>query len=596
MSPAASFDMRFGDCAADGPPLRHALLQHGHAVLRGFVTPAQLQFLSEVANAAAPQMAGDGSRIVPQELFDRLSPDRSVLVSWPAPMGYRLLEFLLGPGYRLSDSALVMAGPSDSAAGKSWAAAGLQAWLPLQVPEGGAPGSMQPGDVLLLQEPRMPMSAVAAATSVPGASLALTFAGRPAALAPGRSRDSGGAAAFQLHLARLQELVGLGIMLARVRGMDAAAATGRLQTVLGEILQQALPSQLLPQLREALGAAGLVPDGNPPWPMPERDGPIVPAPALSPAHGASFGLCMVARDQAGDLPQALAGIAGQWRAFDRIVLVDDASHDDTHDLLTAFARGRPGAEVLRNATPLGPSASLREAQERLATDYLAWAAADGWMMPGMLHALAAAAVRCPRAGLLLGETGILSGDGRRPARAASLAGAANHLADLPERLNPWELPVLFACRGLRFGAAWIVRTEALDRVGGFQAEDVSPADPSALLHVLLRFGAALVPQRLAVMPADPEGRRGRSCGGIQRSAAQTDAMLDRLLTSEAMDIRQRLAATPGLVHEICCDADPFASRLVHRPHHWDLLVRSLWWGERHGGMRGGSVPGSGAEP
>jgi glycosyltransferase involved in cell wall biosynthesis len=90
------------------------------------------------------------------------------------------------------------------------------------------------------------------------------------------------------------------------------------------------------------------------------------------------------------LPAALASIAGQTRPPDVVVLVDDASPDNTAGVLEAFAReqaGRLDVRVERNPRNLGQCATLNRAVELAGTDAVMVCNDDDVLVP---HAVATA--------------------------------------------------------------------------------------------------------------------------------------------------------------------------------------------------------------
>ncbi|MEQ8345368.1 MAG: glycosyltransferase [Sneathiellaceae bacterium] len=570
--------------------VRLALARHGLAVLRGYIPAERIRRFAEIAGTIRAAGSPNGRRLSADALA-QAAPGAVPLEILPAPEAYKLLHHLLGPGYALASACLVQAGaagPAPATGPADPAAVQLDLWLPLDPPPPGTEG-MMPGDLLLLLRGRAPLAAADLAERVAGASLALAFS------APGRGLQAAAAPAsaaprpFDILVANLDELVSLGRE-AGMAGRTDGAAT-RLLAVMARMMEQASPEQVLPPLRRTLQDAGLVAAGAPPWAMPE-DGPaaIPPAAALAVHRRPTFGLCMAVRNHASMLDRSLGGIAGQLRPFDRIVLVNDASDDATPDRLKAFAAGRADTLVLHNAERMGPVASIRRAVAEAGTDYLAWAAADDLLLPGMLLRLAAAARRWPQAGLLLGETGVVPYRDGRFGETGPLIHGTNHLGSLPDSLSPVQLAEIFACRRLWFGTAWILRRDALEALGGFDPEQGSLADYFALLQVLVRHGAGLVPERLAVMTSTQDTysqQVGRTDAAI---TAQRDAVIGRLKSEACGDVYPRVAAMPGFILDMQSDTELFTGYFARRPEHWDLMLRAVWWGLRHGELafgRGG---------
>ncbi len=536
---------------AQAAGVQQALDLHGAAVLRACATPAHLARVAARA-AALPDEAG--AEAIGLALIDAL----------PAPAAFQLLQHLLGEDYVLAEGRLVpRAGPP---AGAGAAEGGIVAWLPLDG------GDLSPGDLLLCRR------GGAGGTLPPGPAIVLRFTPRPP-VPPAVAADLARSVALSLDAYR-----SLAAGSGSPGAMPAPAAASDVLLAFARLMRDYRPVDVLPGLRGSLEEAGLLPPGAARWAMPELEPPPVPAPALAAPAGRGFGLCMSVRNHAGLVARALAGLAAQGRAFDRIVLVDDASDDATLDRLQAFAAGRGEVEVLRNAERLGGVASIGRAVARLDTDYLAWAAADDLLLPQALARLAAAAAAQPQAALVLGETGVVPlADGRFGA-VGSMAHGGAMLGSLAPWLAPEQLPGILSCRRLSFGTAWIMRRDALAAIGGFAPALGPLADFFAGLALACRHGIAVVPERLSVMSVDAASY-SRSTGGDPRAMAEIrDAFLDRLKSPPFRDVYARFAATPALIMDLQSGAEMFTTYFVHRPQHWDLMLRALWWALRHGEM------------
>src|SRR5258707_729655 len=119
---------------------------------------------------------------------------------------------------------------------------------------------------------------------------------------------------------------------------------------------------------------------------------------------ATVAVVMANRNHARYLGESLGGIGGPTRAADEIVIVDDASTDDSVERIEAFARGRSGVRFLRNERRLGVHDSIARALPLVASDYLVWTAADDVLLPDFLERSMAALERHPGAGLCFSET------------------------------------------------------------------------------------------------------------------------------------------------------------------------------------------------
>lgn len=94
------------------------------------------------------------------------------------------------------------------------------------------------------------------------------------------------------------------------------------------------------------------------------------------ASAATVGLVVAAYDQAQFLDEALRSVEQQTVRFDRIVVVDDGSHDDPASVAAAF----PGVEVVRQDNA-GLAAARNRGLEHCATDFVIFLDADDRLLP-----------------------------------------------------------------------------------------------------------------------------------------------------------------------------------------------------------------------
>jgi glycosyltransferase involved in cell wall biosynthesis len=98
------------------------------------------------------------------------------------------------------------------------------------------------------------------------------------------------------------------------------------------------------------------------------------------SDGPTVGLALIARDEETTLPHLLGSIEG---AFDQVVLLDTGSTDGTADVFVEWAEGQLlplGYTVDRFEWCDDFAAARNAADELLATDWLAWADCDDWIV------------------------------------------------------------------------------------------------------------------------------------------------------------------------------------------------------------------------
>src|SRR5258706_6562512 len=156
---------------------------------------------------------------------------------------------------------------------------------------------------------------------------------------------------------------------------------------------------------------------------------------------ATVALVMPNYNHARFLPTALDAVFAQTRPFDEVLVLDDASTDDSLRIIESYAPQYPALRVLRNERNQGVARSVNRLLKEVRSDYVVAAAADDCLRPQFLEKSMAALERHPEAGLCFSETTQLLHESRVTQRLAATAGSAHifDLSDLPEYCRPEDL-------------------------------------------------------------------------------------------------------------------------------------------------------------
>ena len=112
------------------------------------------------------------------------------------------------------------------------------------------------------------------------------------------------------------------------------------------------------------------------------------------------------------LPRALSALAAQARPADEIVLIDDASTDDSLAVVESFAPRLPGLRVVRLERNGGAAAAIARGLAEVTGDLVYLGAADDAACPALFARTAAALQANPEAALAAGEPVLRDTDGR----------------------------------------------------------------------------------------------------------------------------------------------------------------------------------------
>jgi glycosyltransferase involved in cell wall biosynthesis len=166
------------------------------------------------------------------------------------------------------------------------------------------------------------------------------------------------------------------------------------------------------------------------------------------------------------LSECVHSISAQQGVELRILILDDASTDDTPEVSARLAREDPRVRVRRHDRNRGNVATFNEGLGWATADYLALISADDLLLPGALRRATELLDACPRAGLAYGRV-VMHRAGDPPSESREVAATSG-----------WSV-----CRGLEWlrgvcetrGNAIIspevvVRTSVQRKLGGYRAE------------------------------------------------------------------------------------------------------------------------------
>jgi glycosyltransferase involved in cell wall biosynthesis len=195
--------------------------------------------------------------------------------------------------------------------------------------------------------------------------------------------------------------------------------------------------------------------------------------------------------------KAIGSVLAQGDDVSELIVIDDASTDDSVAVIEAALRGHPNARLLRNETNRGTMATLNRGIDEARGDFVLLAAADDIYLPGMLASCLRAAELRPDTAFVCGTPLIEWSDG-------SLLRVALPFGDTARHVSPDEL-VRCASRQnvLFFTGAALLRREAILAAGGLIPELRWHADWLLDFLLALRHGFYHLRQDCCVMKYSP---------------------------------------------------------------------------------------------
>jgi glycosyltransferase involved in cell wall biosynthesis len=230
------------------------------------------------------------------------------------------------------------------------------------------------------------------------------------------------------------------------------------------------------------------------------------------------------------LPRALSALAAQERAADEILLIDDASSDDSLSVAATWQARLPQMRIIAQSPNAGVVATLRRGLAEATGDFVYLGAADDETRPELFARAIAALETHPRAALATAEVQLVTLDGRisglRPAILPSREEAyfdPAATAGLLRRADHWVVAV---------AAVWR-RTPMLE-AGGIDPELGPLVDSFLARELALRHGFVFLPGVLGVWHVNP--------AGVSRSAAANPRTTLELVAKARARIEARIGA------------------------------------------------------
>lgn len=197
------------------------------------------------------------------------------------------------------------------------------------------------------------------------------------------------------------------------------------------------------------------------------------------------------------LPAAIEEILNQTRPPDEFLILDDASTDNSREIIADFAAKHSVIRVLHNASNVGVNEAHRRLFEEATGDYVYAGAADDRRFPRFFEQAMQLAKDHPQAGLISGAMTVFD---ERDEQLGEItirrwhAETNGHFAD-PSRVLAEYLDVEAPSHSLC--GATVYRREALQSVGWYRDELGFWGDTFSARAIALRHGMAYIPESVA---------------------------------------------------------------------------------------------------
>jgi len=221
------------------------------------------------------------------------------------------------------------------------------------------------------------------------------------------------------------------------------------------------------------------------------------------------------------IAEALEAIIGQSFKPKEIIVIDDASTDDSIRIIEGFVNKCQNLRLLRNEKNLGTLYSINRALKIASGDYVYSAAADDKILPGFFEKSMELLERYPEAGLCLSEPLYFN-----ESRSAYFKEVLK-IADRPCYLSSQKIVDLLRRRYfLLAGHSSIIKRDSLLRAGGYIPDLKWHCDWFASYVVAFREGMCYLPENLAYL---------RLSSGSYSSSAKRSRIIQQEIVRAIMD-------------------------------------------------------------
>jgi glycosyltransferase involved in cell wall biosynthesis len=253
------------------------------------------------------------------------------------------------------------------------------------------------------------------------------------------------------------------------------------------------------------------------------------------------------------LYQCVNSVLGQVGVDVRVLVIDDASPDNSAEVAVALARENSRVTVIRHSTNKGHINTYNEGIEWASADYMLLLSADDYLLPGALNRAADLMHVHPEVGFTFGNVIELSDSGNET--------PSKSIIKATRILKGHEFIELSGADNLVATCSAVVRTELQKRLGGYRDELPHTGD----MEMWLRFAAHA---SVGFIPAYQGVYR---CHGANMSRAYYFISDGRVIYTESgrlADLQQRKSAL-DCFSEHCHDVLP------RREHFCRGLYRRL---------------------
>ncbi|MBI5625223.1 MAG: glycosyltransferase [Elusimicrobia bacterium] len=206
------------------------------------------------------------------------------------------------------------------------------------------------------------------------------------------------------------------------------------------------------------------------------------------------------------LAEALQAVLEQSYPPLEIIVVDDASQDDSISIIQAFARNHPAIRLLTNDRNQGTVFSANRGLQSATSDYVVFIAADDKILPGLFEKSMLLLASHPRAGACTVLVRLVDESGRDLGEQKDLL-----ISTSPRYVSPDDARQILLDYGpWNMSPGAIYKRQSYLECGGFRPELGSSSDAFLFVMLALRDGVCFIPEPLATWRQAAESYSSRT--------------------------------------------------------------------------------------